>query len=109
MLQEQEIARFGATELVRRPGSIIDTAMREGFVAITRRHRVVAVMLRDATELPPTLELQPLPASDMVKNVQNVLDQTEANTGAFEITRKGRTVAYLLPRMYFEELGQNSE
>ena len=97
--------RKNATELVRTPGAIIDRTMVTGFTAITRRHRVVAVMVRDPL---PDITYQPMPVREMIAALTTLLDQTEADTAAFAITRNGRVVVHLLPRKYFAQIEKSS-
>ena len=96
--------KISATELNRRPGAAIDAALREGHIAITKWRQLAALLAREAPALVAGLEWQTATATQLVTD-PTILTNTHNNTGIYQITRQGTIVAYLLPRMYLDELG----
>lgn len=96
--------KISATTFVKTPGNVIDLALRNGCIAITRRRRVVALLSREAIPLPDEISSLVLTASALLATLSAALDHTAADTHAYTITRHGRPVAWLLPRRLLRDL-----
>lgn len=94
-----------ATELSRTPGAVVDLALREGMIAVTRHGRLVALLSCERVDAPPDIASQTITANKLLTGLSEILEQTENDKGFYTLTRNGREVAWLLPRRMLKELG----